>query len=71
MPSFRQCLSALLGSACLQIAFRALGAKKEALAREALSGPPTTSTPVDHVFVDLRASAAVREIVELSHGSVA
>lgn len=71
MPSFRQCLSALLGSACLQIAFRALGANQQAIGREAFCGTPTASPPVDHAFVGLRASAAVCVIVELSHGSVA
>lgn len=71
MPSFRQCLSALLGSACLQIALRALGANQHAIASGDFCGSLTALSPVDHAFVGLRASAAVRVIVELSYGSVA
>lgn len=71
MPSFRQCPLALLGSACLQMALRSLGANQHAIASEYFCGPPAASRPVDHAFVGLRASAAVRVIVERSHGSVA
>lgn len=71
MPSFRQCLLALMGSACLQMALRSLSANQHAIASEYFCGPSAASLPVDHAFVGLRASAAVRVIVELSHGPVA
>lgn len=71
MSSFQRCLLALLGSACLEIAIRAFGDDPHPTAQGAFCGPSAAVLTDDYAFAGLQVCAAVRVIVELSHGSVA